>query len=55
MTPGFQDSYVVDIAPRIGIRETRRIVGAYQLTQEDVLECRDFDDTIGIRKMRHIV
>ncbi len=48
VTPGFQDSYVVDIAPSIGIRETRRIVGAYQLTQDDVLECRDFDDTIGV-------
>ncbi len=48
VTPGFQDSYVVDIAPSIGIRETRRIVGAYQLTEEDVLQCRDFDDTIGV-------
>jgi len=48
VTPGFQDSYVVDIAPSIGIRETRRIVGEYQLTQDDVLECRDFDDTIGV-------
>lgn len=48
VTPGFQDSYVVDIAPSIGIRETRRIIGSYQLTQEDVLECRDFDDTIGV-------
>lgn len=48
VTPGFQDSYVVDIAPQIGIRETRRIVGAYQLTEEDVLGCADFDDTIGV-------
>lgn len=48
VTPGFQDSYVVDIAPSIGIRETRRIIGSYQLTQDDVLECRDFDDTIGV-------
>ena len=47
-TPGFQDSYVVDIAPQIGIRETRRIVGPYQLTEEDVLDCVDFDDTIGV-------
>lgn len=47
-TPGFQDSYIVDIAPSIGIRETRRIVGAYQLTKDDVLECADFDDTIGV-------
>ena len=47
-TPGFEDSYIVDIAPQIGIRETRRIVGPYQLTEEDVLGCADFDDTIGV-------
>jgi FAD dependent oxidoreductase len=47
-TPGFGDSYIVDIAPQIGIRETRRIVGAYQLTEDDVLDCADFDDTIGV-------
>jgi len=47
-TPGFDRSYVVDIAPQIGIRETRRIVGRYQLTEDDVLDCADFDDTIGV-------
>ena len=47
-TPGFEDSYIVDIAPQIGIRETRRIVGPYQLTESDVLDCADFDDTIGV-------
>jgi hypothetical protein len=47
-TPGFEDSYIVDIAPQIGIRETRRIIGAYQLTEDDVLGCADFDDTIGV-------
>src|ERR1700756_959281 len=47
-TPGFEDSYIVDIAPQIGIRETRRIIGAYQLTEDDVLGCADFGDTIGV-------
>ena len=47
-TPGFEESYIVDIAPQIGIRETRRIVGPYQLTESDVLDCADFDDTIGV-------
>jgi len=47
-TPGFEDSYIVDIAPQIGIRETRRIIGAYQLTEDDVLGCADFEDTIGV-------
>ena len=46
-TPGFEDSYIVDIAPQIGIRETRRIIGAYQLTEDDVLDCADFGDTMG--------
>jgi len=46
--PGFSESYVVDIAPQIGIRETRRIVGAYQLSEDDVLDCADFEDTIGV-------
>ncbi len=46
--PGFADSYIVDIAPQLGIRETRRIRGAYQLTREDVLSCASFPDTIGV-------
>jgi len=32
----------------VGVRETRRIVGAYQLTQDDVLDCADFPDSIGV-------
>ncbi len=38
--PGFGNAYIVDIPPQIGIRETRRITGAYQLTAEDVLVLR---------------
>ncbi|TNC26874.1 FAD-dependent oxidoreductase [Amycolatopsis alkalitolerans] len=47
-TPGFRESYIVDIAPQIGIRETRRIVGRYQLSEDDVLDCADFPDAIGV-------
>jgi hypothetical protein len=49
VTPGFEDAYIVEIAPQIGIRETRRIVGEYQLTDTDILGCRDFDDAIGVQ------
>lgn len=45
---GFENSYIVDLAPQVGIRETRRIIGDYQLTEDDVLDCVDFDDTIGV-------
>jgi hypothetical protein len=47
-TPGFGNSYIVDIAPQVGIRETRRLLGDYQLTEDDVLDCADFPDTIGV-------
>lgn len=46
--PGFTDAYIVDMPPQLGIRETRRIVGAYQLTGEDVIACASFDDVIGV-------
>jgi hypothetical protein len=46
--PGFGGSYIVDLAPQIGIRETRRIIGRYQLTEDDVLDCADFPDAIGV-------
>ena len=46
--PGFENAYVSDIAPQVGIRETRRVLGEYQLTDKDVLGCASFDDTIGV-------
>jgi hypothetical protein len=46
--PGFEQSYIVDIAPQVGIRETRRVQGRYVLTEGDVLECASFEDTIGV-------
>ncbi|RYH47503.1 MAG: FAD-dependent oxidoreductase [Alcaligenaceae bacterium] len=46
--PGFQNSYILEIAPQVGVRETRRVVGEYQLTEEDVLLCASFDDSIGV-------
>jgi hypothetical protein len=48
VTPGFEKAYIVEIAPQIGIRETRRTSGEYVLTEEDILGCRYFDDTIGV-------
>ncbi len=46
--PGFSNAYIVDMPPQIGIRETRRITGRYQLTGPDVVSCASFDDTIGV-------
>src|SRR5262249_13234142 len=45
--PGFADAFLSDAAPRLGIRETWRIDGAYALTADDVLGGRRFADGIG--------
>ncbi|WP_269499289.1 FAD-dependent oxidoreductase [Castellaniella sp. S9] len=46
--PGFEDAYLLDLPPQLGIRETRRIVGDYVLSEDDVLQCASFDDTVGV-------
>lgn len=45
--PGFKGAYVSEIATQIGIRESRRINGKYQLTLDDVLSGKKFNDSIG--------
>ncbi|MBM4043610.1 MAG: FAD-dependent oxidoreductase [Planctomycetes bacterium] len=45
--PGFQNAFMVDSGPQIGIRETRRILGEYVMTRDDVLGARDFEDAIA--------
>ena len=45
--PGFENCYVREIAPLLGVRETRRITGDYVVTEQDVVSCRKFDDGIA--------
>ena len=45
--PGFERAYVAQSGVNVGVRETRRIVGDYQLTAEDVLSARKFHDAIA--------
>jgi hypothetical protein len=44
--PGFADAFLSDTAPRLGVRETRRIRGRYALVEADVLGGRKFDDGV---------
>ena len=46
--PGFEAAEIDEIAPQVGVRETRRIFGAYRLTGEDVLAGATFEDVIGL-------
>jgi hypothetical protein len=45
--PGFAEAFLADCAARLGVRETRRIVGEYALCEDDVLSGRRFDDGVG--------
>lgn len=43
----FARAFVSHAAPQIGVRESRRIVGRYSLTRDDVLSGRKFDDAVA--------
>jgi hypothetical protein len=45
--PGFAGAYLLETPTQIGVRETRRVVGDYTLTADDVLGGRKFDDAIA--------
>jgi hypothetical protein len=44
---GFERSYIVSFAARIGVRETRRFIGEYMLNEDDVMNGRKFEDAIA--------
>ncbi len=45
--PGFAAARIAATATQIGIRESRRIVGAYTLTASDILNARTFPDAVA--------
>jgi len=46
--PGFERALLLDTAATVGVRETRRIVGEYVLTVEDLSTGREFEDVIAL-------
>jgi len=45
--PGFAAAYLLETPAQIGVRETRRIIGEYVLTQDDILAGRKFADAVA--------
>jgi hypothetical protein len=45
--PGFGGSFVSHVAPQVGVRETRRIVGRATLDRDDVLGARKAPDAVA--------
>jgi len=50
--PEFKDSYFMTSGPVAGARETRRILGQYILTEEDILQSRRFEDVVVLGAWR---
>ena len=48
LVPGFAHSRLSQTAPMLGVRDTRRIVGRYRVTVEDVIKGVRFDDTVAL-------
>jgi hypothetical protein len=46
--PGFESAYLAQTATCIGVRETRRILGEYVLTEQDAISGTRFPDAIAI-------
>ncbi len=46
--PGFAHAQLAKVAPFLGLRETRRIVGQYVLNRDDILSCRRFEDAVAV-------
>ncbi|RZL61300.1 MAG: FAD-dependent oxidoreductase [Variovorax sp.] len=47
MIPGFENARIEAIAPVLGVRETRHIIGEYTLSGKDSVEGTHFDDSIA--------
>jgi hypothetical protein len=45
--PGFANAKIVATAPKIGLRESRRVTGNYILTSADIMAATKFPDGIG--------
>jgi len=45
--PGFKSCFVVEVAPQLGVRQTRMLDGEYVVTKRDVLDRVFFRDTVA--------
>jgi len=50
--PGMEKAFLIDMAPQIGVRDSRRIVGDYTLNRDDIFDGRVFDDEIALKVYR---
>ena len=45
---GCSNAYLTSIASSLGVRERRKIAGLYEVTGDDVIQCRGFEDAVAL-------
>ncbi|MEU6572719.1 FAD-dependent oxidoreductase [Streptomyces sp. NPDC046805] len=45
--PGFENSYLLDVAEQMGVRQTRLLAGEYVVTKDDISSRRHFPDSVA--------
>lgn len=45
--PGFENAFLIDTAPQVGVRETRRAQADYMVTGQDILSGARFEDVVA--------
>jgi len=45
--PGFENAFLIDTAPQVGVRETRRAQADYMVTGQDILKGARFNDAVA--------
>jgi hypothetical protein len=45
--PGFESAHILDVAPQIGVRQTRLLRGEYVVTKDDIRMKRTFPDSVA--------
>jgi len=46
--PGFEKSFILNTAPQLGTRGSRRVIGEYMVTEKDMRSGTIFEDTIAV-------
>ena len=47
-TPGFENSFIVLSCPQLGTRASRRVIGEYMITEDDLKSNDVFEDTVAV-------
>lgn len=45
--PGFERAELIEVSPQLGVRQSRLLRGRYVVTREDILGCRQFEDSVA--------